>query len=83
MYFDKFVQARAGIDLDLQHTVLSEEVISYTNEWNEILTAQSYNSRVVPLKLFLQNMNDVGIIRTEIAALENIRTSGKGTKPKQ
>ena len=82
-YFDKFVQARAGTDLDLQHTVLSEEVISYTNEWNEVLTAKSYNSRFIPLKLFLQYMNDADIYRTEIAAFEYLSTSGKGTKPKQ
>jgi integrase len=83
MYFDKFAQARAGTDLDLQHTVLSEEVISYTNEWNEVLTAKSYASRFVPLKLFLQYMNDADIYRTEIAAFEYLNTSGKGTKPKQ
>ena len=83
MYFDKLVQARAGTDLDLQHTVLSEEVISYTNEWNDVLTSQSYTSRIVPLKLFLQYMNDSGIYRTEIAAFEYLNTSGKGTKPKQ
>lgn len=83
MYFDKFVQARAGTDLDLQHTVLSEEVISYTNEWNDALTSPSYTSRIVPLKLFLQYMNDAGIYRTEIAAFEYLNTSGKGSKPKQ
>ncbi len=83
MYFDKFVQARDGTDLDLQHTVLSEEVISYTNEWNDALTSQSYTSRIVPLKLFLQYMNDAGIYRTEIAAFEYLNTSGKGSKPKQ
>ena len=83
MYFDKFVQARAGTDLDLQHTVLSEEVISYTNEWNDVLTSQSYTSRIVPLKLFLQYMNESNIYRTEIAAFEYLNTSGKGSKPKQ
>lgn len=83
MYFDKFIQARAGTDLDLQHTVLSEEVISYANEWNETLTSQSYTSRIVPLKLFLQYMNDSDIYKTEIAAFEYLNTSGKGTKPKQ
>ena len=83
MYFDKFVQARAGTELDLQHTVLSEEIIAYTSEWNEILTSQSYISRMVPLKLFLQYMNDNDIYRTEKAAFEYLNTSGRGVKPKQ
>lgn len=83
MYFDKFVQARAGTDLDIKHTVLTEEVVMYTNEWNDKLTSQSYTSRIVPLKLFLQYMNDHDIYKTEIAAFEYLITSGKGTKTPQ
>lgn len=83
MYFDKFVQARAGTDLYIKHTVLTEEVIMYTNEWNDKLTSQSYTSRIVPLKLFLQYMNDRDIYKTEIAAFEYLTTSGKGTKTPQ
>ena len=70
MYFDKFIQARAGTNLDIQNTVLTEEVVMYTNEWNDKLTRQSYTSRIVPLKLFLQYMNDNDIYSTEIAAFE-------------
>lgn len=84
LYFDKFVQARAGTDLDIKHTVLTEEVVMYTNEWNDKLTSQSYTSRIVPLKIFLQYMNDRDIYKTEIAAFEYLITSGKGTKtPKE
>ena len=83
MYLDKFVQVRAGTDLDTANTVLTEEVVMYTNEWNEKLTSQSYTTRMVPLKLFLQFMNDNGIYKTEVAAFEYLDTGGKGTKPKQ
>ena len=84
MYFDKFVQARAGTDLDLQNTVLSEEIISYTNEWTDVLTRESYRSRIVPLKLFLQYMNDNNIYKTEVAAFEYLATTGRnGSKTKQ
>lgn len=83
MYFDKFVQARAGTDLDLAHTVLTEEIVMYTNEWDDKLTSQSYNSRVVPLKLFLQYMNDNDIYKTEIAAFEYLISAGRGTKVSQ
>lgn len=84
MYFDKFVQARAGTDLNLEHTVLSEEVISYTNEWDSVLTQESYRSRIVPLKFFLQYMNDNEIYKTEMAAFEYLNTTGRnGSKTKQ
>lgn len=83
MYLDKFVQVRSETDLDTANTVLTEEVVMYTNEWNEKLTSQSYTSRMVPLKLFLQFMNDNGIYKTEVAAFEYLDTGGKGTKPKQ
>ena len=83
MYLDRFIQVRAGTDLDTANTVLTEEVVMYTNEWNEKLTSQSYTSRMVPLKLFLQFMNDNGIYKTEVAAFEYLDTGGKGTKPKQ
>ena len=80
MYLDKFVQARAGTGLDTANTILTEEVIMYTNEWNEKLTSQSYTTRIVPVKLFLQFMNDNEIYKTEIAAFEYLDTAGKGTK---
>lgn len=83
MYIDKFVQARAGADLDINHTVLTEEVVMYTNEWDDKLTSHSYNSRVVPLKLFLQYMNDNDIYKTEIAAFEYLTLAGRGTKVSQ
>ncbi|MDD6589032.1 MAG: site-specific integrase [Anaerobutyricum hallii] len=83
LYLDKFIQARAETNLDIANTVLAEEVIMYTNKWNEKLTARSYSARVVPLKLFLQFMNDNSIYKTEIAAFEYLNTSGKGTKPQQ
>lgn len=83
MYLDKFVQVRSDTNPDTANTVLTEEVVMYTNEWNEKLTSQSYTSRMVPLKLFLQFMNDNGIYKTEVAAFEYLDTGGKGTKPRQ
>lgn len=83
MYFDKLIQARACTDLDIKHTVLSEEIISYTSEWNEKTTDQSYRSRIVPLKLFLQYMNENDIYKTEVAAFEYLSTPKRGSKSKQ
>lgn len=83
MYFDKLIQARTDTDLDIKNTVLSEEIISYTSEWGEKLTDQSYRTRIVPLKLFLQYTNENNIYKTEIAAFEYLNTSNKGTKIKQ
>lgn len=83
MYFDKVIQTRSKTNLDVNQTVLSEEIISYTLEWNEKLTNQSYRTRIVPLKLFLQYMNDNDIYKTEIAAFEYLTTSNKGAKMKQ
>lgn len=83
MYLDKFVQVRAGTDLDTENTVITEEIVMYTNEWSERLTLQSYITRIVPLKLFLQFMNDNDIYKTEVAAFEYLDTTGKGAKPKQ
>lgn len=83
MHLDKFVQARAETNLDITNTVLTEEIVMYTNEWNDKSTSASYNSRIVPLKLFLQFMNDNNIYKTEIAAFEYLNIGGKGTKPKQ
>ena len=83
MYLDKFVQARANTDLDIKHTILTEEIVMYTNEWDDKLTSQSYRSRMAPLKLFLLYMNDNGIYKTEIAAFEYLIATGKGTKTQE
>ena len=78
MYFAKFVQARAGEDLDIKNTILAEEIIMYTSEWEPKLTKQSYISRMSPLKLFLEYMNENNIYKTELAAFEYliVRSSG-------
>lgn len=78
MYFDKFVQARAGEDLDIKNTVLAEEIIMYTSEWNSKITKQSYTSRMSPLKMFLEYMNEKDIYKTELAAFEYLITKGSG-----
>lgn len=70
MHFSKFVQARAGEDLDIKNTILAEEIIMYTSEWDPKLTKQSYTSRMSPLKLFLEYMNEKNIYKTEVAAFE-------------
>lgn len=80
MYFEKFIQARAGTDIDVKHTVLAEEIISYTNEWREKVTDQTYRTRIIPLKLFLQYMNDTGIYKTEVAAFEYLATPTRHVK---
>lgn len=81
MYFDKFIQARAGTDLNIENTILSEEIILYTSEWNEKVTDQTYRSRIVPLKLFLQYMNENNIYKTELSAFEYLSTpSNSGRK---
>lgn len=82
MHFDKFIQTRAGTDLDINNTVLSEEIISYTSEWTEKLTDQTYRSRISPLKLFLEYMNENDVYKTEVAAFEYLSTSNGGRKAK-
>ena len=78
MYFDKFVQARAGEDLDIKNTILAEEIIMYTSEWEGKITKQSYTSRMSPVKMFLEYMNEKHIYKTELAAFEYLITKGSG-----
>ena len=80
MRFDKFAHTGAGVELDIKRAVLCEEVISYVNEWDAVLTSRSYMARIVPLKLFLRYMNDNDIYKTEVAAFEYLNATGHGMK---
>lgn len=83
MHFDKFIQVRSFNNVDVKNTILSEEIISYTNNWTTQLTKESYRSRMSPLNRFLHYMNEKNIYKTEFAAFEYLIPSNGGTKDKK
>lgn len=82
-HYNELKNAHDEYSGDIDDLILSEEIIFYTNEWNNKITEQSYKSRIVPLKKFLRYMNEKNIFKTEEAAFEYLLCSNKGLKPKQ
>lgn len=70
MHLPKFIMSRATSNIEIEDTILTEEIVSYTTKWSNELKHNSYCARISPLKLFLEFIIEENLYNVELACFE-------------